>query len=429
MPQEVKRWRSLDNAAKIFPCASSPHDTKVFRFVCELRDAVSPAMLQLALEDTLEEWSHFRCVLRKGLFWYYFEETDAPVLVHAENTPPCTTLYCDSGSQLFDVSYYRDRINFEVYHALTDGAGAMQFLKTLVHRYLLRRYREKLQGQEIPFDFAVSNAERVTDSFAKFSTGSRQKKLSVMKRMPAVYHLHGMKTAEHRLKVLEGIVPADRMLALAKSEGVTLTAMISAFLIAAIREEMRATEQEKAIVISIPVNLHAYFPTHTVQNFFSVANIGYTFVPGETTDWVKIARSVGESLQQKLSGDYLQDRLDAQTSLERWMVARVVPLFFKRIILRYFYHRSEREYTSTISNLGAVQLPEPLEPFVRRFQVFNSTRDLQICLCTYQNEMSISFTSQLLSNEIIRRFFNRLTEQEIPVLLRTNRFPGMGVNE
>ena len=36
---EQKRayWRSLDNAAKLFSAASSPKDTRVFRFYCELK--------------------------------------------------------------------------------------------------------------------------------------------------------------------------------------------------------------------------------------------------------------------------------------------------------------------------------------------------------------------------------------------------------
>ena len=42
-------WTRLDNAAKIFPPTSNDKDTKVFRFVCELQDEVSPDILQLAL--------------------------------------------------------------------------------------------------------------------------------------------------------------------------------------------------------------------------------------------------------------------------------------------------------------------------------------------------------------------------------------------
>lgn len=40
---------------------------------------------------------------------------------------PAAILYHDSRSPLFDVSYYRCRINVELYHVLTDGAGRFSF--------------------------------------------------------------------------------------------------------------------------------------------------------------------------------------------------------------------------------------------------------------------------------------------------------------
>ena len=48
MPQpNVKHWRRLDNAAKLFPAASSKRDTRVFRFYCELKEDIQQEILQL----------------------------------------------------------------------------------------------------------------------------------------------------------------------------------------------------------------------------------------------------------------------------------------------------------------------------------------------------------------------------------------------
>ena len=56
---EQKRayWRSLDNAAKLFSAASSPKDTRVFRFYCELKEEVEENVLQEALDQTIEKIS------------------------------------------------------------------------------------------------------------------------------------------------------------------------------------------------------------------------------------------------------------------------------------------------------------------------------------------------------------------------------------
>jgi len=54
MPQtNVKHWRRLDNAAKLFPAASSKRDTRVFRFYCELKEDIQQEILQKAVDRTL----------------------------------------------------------------------------------------------------------------------------------------------------------------------------------------------------------------------------------------------------------------------------------------------------------------------------------------------------------------------------------------
>ena len=123
-------WRRLDNAAKIFPCTSTKADTKVFRFSCELTEPVDQPTLQLALERALEVFPGYRCSLRRGMFWYYLEDSTEQPIVREEYRPPCSALY-EKGSRglLFEVTYFRRRINFEVYHALTDGTGRCSFAR------------------------------------------------------------------------------------------------------------------------------------------------------------------------------------------------------------------------------------------------------------------------------------------------------------
>ena len=86
MPQtNVKHWRRLDNAAKLFPAASSKRDTRVFRFYCELKEDIQQEILQKAVDRTLEKYPIFLSVLRKGLFWFYLERRDIDAFVKEEN--------------------------------------------------------------------------------------------------------------------------------------------------------------------------------------------------------------------------------------------------------------------------------------------------------------------------------------------------------
>ena len=140
------KWRKLDNAAKIFPAVSDKRDERVFRFACELKEEVDPLLLQEALDESIKMFPMFLCVIRKGFFWNYMEERDIRPLVTEENMPPCSRIYVrDQRNLLFRVTYFQKRINFEVFHALTDGTGALQFLKTLVHIYLKLVHPDKVK--------------------------------------------------------------------------------------------------------------------------------------------------------------------------------------------------------------------------------------------------------------------------------------------
>ena len=143
METGYSKWRKLDNAALAFPLVTGKHDTRVFRFYCECKEPVDPEILQKALDETMKKYPLFQAVLRKGLFWFYLERREIKAVVTEEKKPPCSRLYIpDKKTLLFEVTYYKNRINFEVYHALTDGTGAMHFLQELVQNYLIQKHPE-----------------------------------------------------------------------------------------------------------------------------------------------------------------------------------------------------------------------------------------------------------------------------------------------
>ena len=119
MPAE---WTRLDNAAKIFPPNTNEKDTKVFRFACELNEDVDKDILQAALDNTMLLFHMYNVILRRGLFWYYFEHTDMKPQVEEESKLPCSMLYIPNRKNLlFRVTYYKKRINLEYIMRLLTG--------------------------------------------------------------------------------------------------------------------------------------------------------------------------------------------------------------------------------------------------------------------------------------------------------------------
>ena len=143
------RWRRLDNTGKLFAAVAGEDLSNVFRISAVLKENIRPELLEEALDITLLEFDNFRVKLRKGFFWYYFETNNRQPLVEREEGFPCR--YIDPhGSRrfLFRVSYYGKRINFEVFHGLTDGLGALNFIKVLTEHYLELALGEKQTEKE-----------------------------------------------------------------------------------------------------------------------------------------------------------------------------------------------------------------------------------------------------------------------------------------
>lgn len=412
------QWSRLDNAAKIFPPTSSKSDPKVFRFSCELYESVEPQLLQQAAEKALESFPHFRTVLRRGLFWYYLEGSPLPMQVREESDHPCSPLY-DSVEKklLFSIFYYRRRISFEVYHALTDGTGALQFLRMLVYHYLLLRHADALRENPPILDYDASLWQKNDDSFRRYYNNGAPKKRV---RGPLAYRVAGARLSENRIRVIEGELSAASLLGIARSYHTTITALIAALLICAIHAETPVREQGKPIIVSVPVNLRKYFQSESARNFFGVIKVEYTF-SAQDVPLQEVIAAVSERLAHELTPDRLSQRMNALSALEHNFAARIIPLFVKDISLMIAGHVSRREETFSLSNVGQVQMPEQLVPYIRLFDIFNSADQPKLCMCSFNDRMLLSVTSPFVSTDIQRRFFRSLAQLGIPLIIRSNQ--------
>ena len=82
-------WRRLDNSAKIFPIASSKKYSSVFRLSAVLKEKIDKETLKKAVDKVLENLPFFKVKLKKGAFWYYFEDNNKEIIIEEEKDYPC----------------------------------------------------------------------------------------------------------------------------------------------------------------------------------------------------------------------------------------------------------------------------------------------------------------------------------------------------
>jgi hypothetical protein len=408
-----KRWNRLDNAAKIFPPTTSNRDTKIFRFVCELTEPVDGDDLQRALERTLEDFPLYRSVLKKGLFWHYFEESGIMPRVAEETMPVCAPLYNeDKPGLLFRALYFGNRVNLEVFHALADGNGAIQFMRALVFYYLAGKHA--ISGRLTDYD--ASREQKSQDAFYTYydKTGN----VSKAKRRGA-YRVRGERLSDNRLGITEGFLSVKAALEKAHDYDVTLSEFLITLLMCAIHDGMAVRESAKPVVIAVPVDLRRFFPTQTACNFFGVVQVAHDFRQnGQTFD--EVLANVRESLRRQLTKENLSGIIGRYSALENNPLIRAVPLLIKIPFLAISGLLAEGEDTAAFSNTGRISMPQAAGGYIRLFDVFISTKRPQMCLCSFEDTLAVSVSSPLADTGIQRRFFRSITEMGISVQIVSN---------
>ena len=147
------RWLRLDNAAKIYPAARNQNWSNVFRMSATMSEEVDRAVLQSALDVTVRRFPSIAARLRRGVFWYYLQQLEQVPEIREEYCHPLTKMSRDEVRKCaLRVIVYKNRIAVEMFHSLTDGNGALIFLKSLLAEYVQQRYH-----------IAVPNADGILD--------------------------------------------------------------------------------------------------------------------------------------------------------------------------------------------------------------------------------------------------------------------------
>lgn len=414
-------WHRLDNAAKVFPAVRSASNSSVFRVTAKLTEEVDPALLEKALASALAELPTFNVKLRRGVFWYYWESNFLKPIVAQDNSYPLRRIDKRQNSGfMFRVTYFGKKINLEMFHGLTDGAGAVVLLKNLLYFYLKLCYPDAITTNELIAETGFSQHALDEDSFLRMrGIGSKPK---APKTVPA-YQMKGTRYFGERIDVTQGILPVDGVVKLAKAAGVTVTAYLTALLMYAIyQNNYKYYAENKPIVFSVPINLRGFFQSSTIRNFFSFITVSVNFYEHDYT-FEQVLEQMSHQLKEALKLENITERIAYNVKAERNLALRFIPLFLKNLVLRVIYRSGEKGYTSTLSNLGQIKLPAEQLPFVDRFESLNNLTKRQcfkVCLCSLKDTMTVSFVSGMADKDVERYFFRYLAGQGLDVQIATN---------
>ena len=129
------------------------------------------------------------------------------------------------------------------------------------------------------------------------------------------------------------------------------------------------------------------------------------------------------SLREQMDREHLEKVFSYNVSNQRNPFLRVLPLPLKQMGMRAVYTRSALATTTTITNIGKIEVAEIYRPYIERFHAFITLsvgQHIRCTICSYEDTLVFSFSYDLTDMSVERGFFRKLTGDGITVEIESN---------
>lgn len=417
VPRKAARYM-LDNAAKLYPAVATAKWSSVFRMSAVMRSEIDYELLQRAADRTLPRFPTMAVRMRRGFFWYFLEENRNPFFVRKDTGLMCARFrWHENNGYLLRVFYSGNRLSVEFFHSITDGFGAMVFLKTLVAEYLRQCGHEIPHGEGVLDPNEKAMTEEIEDTFLRMPLP----KEGLPRFDTSAYHFEGDRLPPHSMLAILAHMPAAIVREKAKEMGVTITEYLASVMVFVgyLDQKKKAKSSTMPVRISIPVNMRQYYPTKTLRNFSSYVNPGIDPSEKEYT-FEMVVREIHAAMDSALDPNQLFAGIATNVASERNPIVKAVPLPIKNLAIRLVFNAAgDRLVTTTLTNLGKIQVPGPMQSYIERFEVLlgPAPRDTitNSALMTTGDTMTLAFTSNARHSALATETIGFLREMGIPV--------------
>lgn len=406
-------WRKLDNTAKVFSLDEKKNNN-IFRLSVILKDKVDSMILKSAVNKTLEMYPSYKVKIRTGFFWNYLEVNNKEPIIEQETEMPCKSInFRKNNGFLFKVTYFNNKINLDIFHVLTDGMGATIFLKGILYNYLNIKYNLKTEAKKTQKKFDFFQDEYLKNADKKLISKEEYKKAFLIKEKS---NLLNNKTYHYvlNLKIVKKIC---------KKNNVSISEYFTALYIYAIYNTVYDKSSDKDIIITVPIDLRKHYNVEAFTNFFTCMFIEGNILNNKNISFEKILNQVHKEYKNKLTLNNIKRYLARDVKLGTNIAIRLVPLYVKKLFMKYFYKFVNQTTTTTFSNIGSIKVEEQYKKYIDNIIVLvNSgrTQKVKCTVCSYENNLTLTLNSNLINNSLEQEFYNLLINYVGEVKLESN---------
>ncbi|MGQ1889560.1 hypothetical protein ACT29H_03880 [Thermophagus sp. OGC60D27] len=414
-----KFWLPLDNAAKIFPAIATKEVTAVIRLTVILKEPLKMEPFRRAVLQAEKRYPYFLVQLRRGFFWYYLEHLPQHIPIEVDDGE-CSRKF-SGGELLLRFLVWHNSVSLEVFHALTDGAGAYEFFKTVLTLYsqecgatIPKDYPFKSPGEEIP-------EEEYEDSYKRYF---KEEIPPIVKRSKA-FHVPFSVRPSPRFQRMNVVVSMEDIKRISKEKGVSITVYLVAVYLYILQEifeklnPLKRLSRHKILRVQVPINLRNILPSGTMRNFSLFVMPEIDLRLGHYT-FEEILKTVYHQMQLETDEKLLNKNISRNVGSEKSIYVRSIPLFIKSLILKLkFNSLGTSQYSGVVTNLGKVDLPPETGNMVDYFILTapppNKLLKISCAAIGFKDKLTLSFGNITTSWEFEQNFLNFLKSQNISI--------------
>ncbi len=384
----------------------------------ELKNNIDGNLLQKAVELALDKYEVYKVKMKKKFWSYRLIRNELKPIVKKESSFQFKKIHTSSNNKyLFRVTYLNNKINLEVFHALTDGNSATQFLKEIVYRYLGLKHPNKLKLPKLENSEIVITSE---NAYAK----NYKKKAKKKYKAGRAHVLNGPEYTGGDIGVNLYHISLPAIRECTAFQKCTLSMYISAMIAYSIYEgDYRINNGRRPVNLCLPINLQKYFETDTVSNFFSYMVLKLRFKSNRTYTFDNILNMVKREYKRKYQLERIVETMSTDAGLNNNFFIKLTPLFLKKLAVMIGSLEMKKHFTMTISNIGKIEFDEKYENYIENTSVTLSpdwAEKMKCGVCSYKDTLVVSFGTYLKDNKIEKRFRELLEKNGIGFRLEKN---------
>lgn len=402
----MKKWYKLDAFAKTYSSIISEGRTTCFRLSVVLKEEIDKKILSKAAENLLEKYDFFNVELKKGMFWNYLQQKNVKFSVSKEVTYPCT--YIKKSTPL-RILYFKKKISIEIAHFLSDGVGALDFLKDLVREYLNIKYS---------LDIELSNPKKLSyENLYEMYLKKVSKEVTIKK----AFHFPYKAREKGQYFITTGEMDLEELKKLAQKNNTSVGKYLLSVYFKVIIDTFKVSKD--SIVIGVPVDLRRIFNNDTNRNFF--INITPSIDP-TLGDYSldEIIKYVNTYFNLKINQKEFYKSIYKALKPSRNKLIVLVPYIVKRLFLPFIFdYYGERGYTSGFSNLGNFELEDEYEKYIEKVEFIpppSKRCKAKIGVMGFNGKVYLTFGNLSSNNDLEKAYFRYLRKSGIRIKITSN---------